>query len=302
MPIISVVIPAYNAEQTILETLASVQNQTFSDIEIIVINDGSTDRTLELVQSVNDSRIKIFSDQNGGLPVARNRGISYAIGELITFIDADDLWTPDKLELQLKVLQQHPEASVAYSWSCLIGQEGSLLARYHPIYFQGDVYHQLLLNNFIANGSNILVYKEAAESIGGFDSTLKSVEDWDFYLRLAAKYQFVVVPEWQILYRQSPNAMTSKVEVMEAEALKVIEKAYRNAPLQYHSLKNRSLAWIHQYCTQQYLKNSTDLRGVQMAAHKLLTAVRFYPPILLDAYTRNLVKWLIKRWIILMIH
>ncbi|MBF2048312.1 MAG: hypothetical protein IGS54_13260 [Elainella sp. C42_A2020_010] len=89
---------------------------------------------------------------------------------------------------------------------------------------------------------------------------------------------------------------------MEAEALKVIEKAYRNAPLQYHSLKNRSLAWIHQYCTQQYLKNSTDLRGVQMAAHKLLTAVRFYPPILLDAYTRNLVKWLIKRWIILMIH
>jgi glycosyltransferase involved in cell wall biosynthesis len=114
MPSISVVVPSYNAEHTILQTVESVQKQTLSNIEIIIINDGSTDRTLELLQSITDQRLKIFSYKNGGLPVARNRGISHAKGEFISFIDADDLWRPDKLELQLTALQQHPEAG-----SCL---------------------------------------------------------------------------------------------------------------------------------------------------------------------------------------
>ena len=117
MPTISIVIPAYNAERTILETIKSVQKQTFSDFEIIVINDGSTDRTLELVLSVEEPRLKIFSYQNGGVSVARNRGISHATGEFIAFLDADDLWTSDKLELQLAGLKQHPEAGIAYSWT-----------------------------------------------------------------------------------------------------------------------------------------------------------------------------------------
>ena len=115
MPTISVVIPAYNAEHTILDTIKSVQQQTFSDYEIIVINDGSEDRTLELVEQVEDSRVKVFSYSNGGLSTARNRGIARATGEYITFLDADDLWTPDKLEAQLAALQKHPEAGVAYS-------------------------------------------------------------------------------------------------------------------------------------------------------------------------------------------
>jgi glycosyltransferase involved in cell wall biosynthesis len=123
-PTISVIIPAYNAERTILETIASVQQQTFSNFELIVINDGSTDRTLELLNSLEDPRLKIFSYSNGGLPVARNRGIYHATGEFITFLDADDLWTPDKLELQLTALQQHSEAGVAYSWTHYMDEKG----------------------------------------------------------------------------------------------------------------------------------------------------------------------------------
>ena len=113
VPIISVTIPTYNAESTILETVESFQNQTFSDWELIVINDGSKDKTLELLQSIEDERIKIFSYENAGLAAARNRGIYHATGEFIAFLDADDMWTPDKLELQLAALQQHPEAGVA---------------------------------------------------------------------------------------------------------------------------------------------------------------------------------------------
>ena len=113
MSTISVIVPAYNAEKTVLETITSVLNQTFSDFELIVVNDGSTDRTLELLSTVKDHRLKIFSYPNGGVPVARNRGLSHATGDFIAFLDADDLWTPDKLELQLATLQQHPDAGTA---------------------------------------------------------------------------------------------------------------------------------------------------------------------------------------------
>ena len=299
MPTISVIIPAYNAERTIIKTVQSVLQQTFSDLEIIAIDDGCTDRTLELLQNVEDNRLKIFSYENGGLPVARNRGIARAEGEFISFIDADDMWTPDKLELQLAALQQNSMAGVAYSWTaCFIdGQEESIFP-YEPVFFEGNVYDKLLVNNIVSNGSNILVRKQAIESVGQFETTLKSCEDWDFYIRLAAQWHFVLVPKHQILYRQSSNAMTSKVEVMEKEALRVIERAYQSAPAEYQFLKKRSLAWIYEYCTQQYLKNSTDVKGAKKASQKFGTAIRWYPRILLGNYGQDLCIWLIKKWIL----
>ena len=298
MSTISVIIPAYNAERTIIKTVESVIQQTFSDFEIIVIDDGSTDRTLELLRDIKDNRLKIFSYENGGLPVARNRGIARATGEFISFIDADDLWTPDKLELQLAALQQNSEAGVAYSWTAYFidGREESIFP-YNPVFFEGNVYDKLLVNNFVASGSNILARKKAIESVGKFEPTLKSCEDWDYYIRLAAKWHFVLVPQHQILYRQSLNTMTSKVEIMEKEALRVIERAYQSAPPEYQFLKNRSLAWIYQYCTQQYLKNSTDISTVKKASQKFWTAIRLHPQMLLGNYARILTKSLIIKWL-----
>lgn len=299
---ISVVIPTYNAEKTIQETVFSVQSQTFSDIEIIIINDGSTDRTLEIIQNISDSRIKVFSYKNRGLPTARNRGIAQATGEFISFIDADDLWTPDKLERQLAALESHPEAGIAYSWTQLIDEQGHFLHRYHPVFFEGDVYTEILVNNFVSNGSNILVRKETVLSVGEFDSTLKSCEDWDFYIRLAAKYHFAIVPDWQILYRQSSTAMSSKVEVMKTSALVVISKAYESAPPEYQHLKSRSLSWIYEYCTQQYLRCSNDLKSVQVATQTFWKAVQLRPQVLLEGYGQSLARWLIKRWLLALIH
>ncbi|URD52532.1 glycosyltransferase [Chroococcidiopsis sp. CCNUC1] len=266
---------------------------------MIVINDSSTDRTLELLQSVKDERLKIFSYENSGLPVARNRGISHAAGEFIAFLDADDMWTADKLELQLAALRQHPEAGIVYSWTSYFidGQEESIFP-YNPIFFEGNVYDKLLVNNFIANGSNILVCRKAIESVGEFEPTLKSCEDWDFYIRLAAKWHFVLVPKYQILYRQSSSAMTSKVEVMEKEALRVVERAYQAAPPEYQFLKKQSLAWVYEYCTQQYLKYSTDLSGVNQAGQKLWKAICLHPQILLGDYAQSLIRWLLKKWML----
>ncbi|MBW4602985.1 MAG: glycosyltransferase [Calothrix sp. FI2-JRJ7] len=300
LPTISIIIPAYNAERTILETIVSVQEQTFSNFELIVVDDGSTDRTLELLHNVKDERLKIFSYENGGVCVARNRGISHANGEFIAFLDADDLWTPDKLELQLAALQQHSEAGVAYSWTYFMDEQGESLSPGEPAFFEGNVYAELLINNFLANGSNPLIRRQAIESIGEFDTTLKACEDWDYWLRLAACWHFVVVPKHQILYRQSSGSASSNVEVMEKANIMMIEKTYRAVPPELQSLKNQTLAWIYRYCAEKVLQYSTDNIGeVNRAGQKLLRAITLNPKILQEKYTQNLIKWFIKRWVLI---
>lgn len=113
LPRISVIIPAYNSENTIIHTINSVLNQTFTDLELIVINDGSQDSTLDIVKQIQDPRIKVFSYSNAGGNVSRNRGLKLAVGEFVSFLDADDLWTPNKLESQLKALEKNLSAKVA---------------------------------------------------------------------------------------------------------------------------------------------------------------------------------------------
>ncbi|MGA9379390.1 MAG: glycosyltransferase family A protein, partial [Phormidium sp.] len=127
MSLISVIIPVYNGEKTIRETIESVLNQTYKNFELIVINDGSQDATLEVVSAIEDQRLKVFSYSNAGLSASRNRGIFQANSEFITFLDADDLWLPDKLESQFNALQNNSEAALAYSWTNYIDESGKFL-------------------------------------------------------------------------------------------------------------------------------------------------------------------------------
>ncbi|MEW5860942.1 MAG: glycosyltransferase [Cyanobacteriota bacterium] len=277
---ISVIVPTLNAERTILRTIKSVLQQTFPNYELIVINDGSSDRTLELLNTIEDPRVKIFSYSNGGLPVARNRGISHATGNFITFLDADDLWTPDKLELQFIALQQHPEAGVVYSWTQFMDNQGKYFHGGKSVFFKGNVYANLLLGNFIDSGSNVLIRRQAIESVGEFDPTLASCEDWDYWLRLAARWPFVVVPKPQILYRQSSGAMSSKIEVMKKYHLIVVERAFQAAPPELQYLKNRSLANIYQFLAHLCLTRIPGAGGAKQAADNLKSAIRLHPEIL----------------------
>ena len=293
MPQISVIIPAYNAEQTIQETIKSVQKQTLLDFELIVINDGSKDKTLEIVKSIKDERLNVFSYENGGLPIARNRGISKANGEYIAFLDADDLWTPDKLELQLAAFHKNPNAGVAYSWTYFmdVDEQGKALS-FHPsaLYsFEGDVYEKLLVSDFIQSGSNTLILKQAIDSVGEFDPALKSCEDWDYWLRLSTRWHFVVVPKHQIFYRRSPTSMSSKVEVMKKAALIAMEKAYRTVPPELQYLKSYTLTNFHKYCASLYLQHRSDVNGISQAQQHLLSAVRIQPRTLLDKTTQKLI-------------
>lgn len=289
MPKASVIIPAYNAERTILETVRSVQEQSLADLEIIVIDDGSTDQTLHLLQELKDSRIKIFSFENCERSVTRNRGIKIASGDYITFIDADDLWTHDKIELQIKALERNPKAGVAYSWTSFINETSNFLFSAKPYSFEGNVYSKILVNNFTICGSNILVRKDIIGAVGEFDPLLNIGEDWDLNIRLAKQCHYVVVPKYQILYRRSSRSTSCKVDAMAKGTIQVINKAFQSAPPELQYLKDRALSDAYRFISLLYTEHLTSNNETSGAIQSLKKALRHYPVIILEKETQRLI-------------
>ena len=274
---ISVILPVYNGEKTIQRTVESVLHQTYSEFELIVINDGSQDNTLNILSNIADPRIKIVSYANAGVSASRNRGIALATGEFISFIDADDLWTAEKLAAQLNALQTHPTAAVAYSWTDWIDENDRPLRPGGRSTVSGNVYEHLLLRDFIESGSNILVRRSALDTVGLFDETLSFAEDWDLWLRLAAQYEFVGVPAPQILYRVSAHSASCNVWQMEAGSLQVINRAFSQAPQALQSLKSQVLASRYQYFTIKAIEGNLERRLGMAAARYFWTAIRHQP-------------------------
>jgi glycosyltransferase involved in cell wall biosynthesis len=280
MSVISVIIPIYNGENTIKKTIESVLNQTFTDFELIVIDDGSQDSTLAVLEDIKDFRLKVFSFPNAGVSESRNRGLAKASGEFISFLDADDLWTPDKLEAQLKALQENPQAAVAYSWSDWIDESGQFLRSGGHITVNGNAYTQLLLRDFIESGSNPLIRRQALDGVGGFDQSVTPAEDWDMWLRLAAHYEFVTVPSPQILYRVYPSSASFNVWKMEAGSLKVIERNFAQAPESIQHLKREILGSRYEYLTFKAVEGNLERNKGLTAARFLWQAVRYKPSML----------------------
>lgn len=264
-PLISVIIPVYNGEKTIRETIESVLNQTYKNIELIVINDGSLDLTLNVTSSIKDPRLKVFSYKNAGVCMSRNRGIERTCGQFISFLDADDIWTPDKLEMQLKALQANPQASVAYSWVDYIDERGDFVRHGNHITINGDAYEKMLIQNILENGSNPLIRRQGLINVGIFNQSLTLAEDWDMWLRLAALYDFVTVPYVQILYRTSSSSESTNVLKMEKACLKLIEQAFIRAPVSLQHLKKKSLSTLYNYLTFKSLESPSNRKNSMIA-------------------------------------
>lgn len=280
MPEISVIIPAYNAEKTICKTIASVCEQTFTDLEILVIDDGSTDATLEKISTINDPRLQVFSYSNSGVAINRNRGIEKATGNYLAFIDADDIWMPNKIEDQWKALQNAPKAAVAYSWSDYIDSYGKLSHSGQRSQFDGNVLPNLLVNNFLESGSNPLIRQIAIQKIGSFEPSLVPAEDWDFYLRLAAHYEFVLVPEVHILYRISTQAASANTTKMEAKSLQVIERVFREVPGSWQYLKKESIKNLYTWLLFRTLEGKNNRQKSKVAARYFWKAIASNPSLL----------------------
>lgn len=215
--LVSVIIPAYNAELFLPRTLKSVLAQTYTHFEVIIVDDGSQDQTATIVQAFaqNDHRIRLLSQANAGVAAARNTGIQAAQGNWVAPIDADDLWHPENLAVQVSHILQSPESvGVVYSWSVDIDEQDRLTGTVRAATIEGYVYPTLICHNFIGNASATLIRRSCFETITGYDTTFQAqqaqgCEDWDLYLRLARQYEFRVVPQFLIGYRKPASSMSS---------------------------------------------------------------------------------------------
>jgi glycosyltransferase involved in cell wall biosynthesis len=275
MPLVSVIIPVYNGQKTIKFTIESVLQQILSDIEIIVINANSSDKTSNILNQIQDSRLKIFTYPKANVAVNRNRGLIHAKSEFVSFLDADDIWTPDKLEAQYNVLIENPAAGVAYSFTNAIDENGKFLRKCSHATWTGDVYAKLLLDDFIGSGSNVMVRSCAFTDVGNFDELLTNAQDTEMWLRLAAKYHFTVVKKAQVLYRISGNSMSSDILGLEKSNLAVIEKAFAHpkaASLQH--LKLPATANLYKYLCYKALEAPPGQQNTIQAIRFLWKAIK----------------------------
>lgn len=217
-PLVSVIIPAYNSSRYICEAIDSVLSQTYDNLEVIVVNDGSTDTTLQVLEKYH-KRIIVIDQLNQGAAHARNTGIKAAKGEFITFLDSDDYWFKQKVELQIQYLRQHPEMGAVYAdWS-----------RWHPVGNefpdpltlapqnvtleidpeQSGWLYEKLFSDFIITTITILIKKSVLDEIGYFDTSLKMGEDYDLWLRLSRVTRIDKLSTPLALYRANLDSITN---------------------------------------------------------------------------------------------
>ena len=185
--LVSVIIPAFNAEKHIKETIDSALNQTYGNIEVIVVDDGSTDNTRSILNSYIDSgKIKYIFQENDGLAGARNVGMKNAIGKYISFLDSDDIFLPAKIEKQVSCLDAHKECDVSYCdiWHFFEKTPEEKLSLNYVYYSGSEVFSRLLKKNFI-NPLTIVMRRSVYERFGGFNESFKRSEDWEYWIRLS---------------------------------------------------------------------------------------------------------------------
>jgi glycosyltransferase involved in cell wall biosynthesis len=203
LPKVSVITAAYNHVQFVRQSVESVLNQTYRDFEHIVVDDGSSDGTAEVLKTFGD-RIKYIRQANRGAHAAINAGIRESSGEYIAILDSDDAWLPHKLERQMPAFEESPEAGMVYAQACIIDGQSNLknngAPEGKPVINSQRAFEELLQSNFIPVLTAV-IRRDCLEDVGFFKESLKALSDWDLWLRIALKWPIVFIPEPLGLYR-----------------------------------------------------------------------------------------------------
>lgn len=272
MPKVSIIIPAYNAMAYLPETLQSALDQTFTDFEVLIINDGSSDQILEWADQIQDPRVRLITQENQGLSGARNTGIWRSQGEYLAFLDADDIWEATKLEKQVACLDRNPSVGLVSSWVKCVDEKGKWIESPQTPKSQGDeLKRDLFISNIVLCGSTPLVRCCCFEKVGFFDRTLRSIEDWDMWLRLAPHYQFYVIQEPLVQYRKHPGSMSKNIRVMVESANQVMVRAFQSAPPEYRHLEGIGISSICVGSSWITLNEKEDLQEAFLFARMALT-------------------------------
>jgi hypothetical protein len=235
----SVVIPAYNAADTLGEAINSVLAQTRKDFEVIVIDDGSNDNTAVIAASFTDRRVKVYSQENAGPSAARNRGIARAMGEYVSSLDSDDLWLPDYLAEMGRALEENPQADFAYTHAWILDASDRFrtvpTGAWHrpptPMLPREQFIAELLQECFVNAPT---VRRTALEQVGGYDESISHGEDWELWLRLAnAGFEAVRVAGPLTIYRNRPgshSADQAAMAVAPAMVYRTVLERHRPSP------------------------------------------------------------------------
>jgi glycosyltransferase involved in cell wall biosynthesis len=267
--LVSIIIPVRNGERFLRRTLASALAQTYSPIEVIVVDDGSTDRTAILVEAATarDNRIRLFRRPKSGVAGARNFGISQARGNLIAPLDADDLWHPEKIARQIRLIQASPpEVGLVYCWSICIDEDDFVMP---PIISksraQGRVTAELAKTNILENSSSPLIRRSCIDAVGGYDTSLQphGAEDWKLYLALSEICEFTLVPEHLVGYRQSTGSLSRDVTGMAQSTELVVRWMTEKWPDLAEELKCRRTYNINSYLADIALGNNQCLEALR---------------------------------------
>ena len=208
-PRVSVIIPTYNCAQYLPGAIESVIAQTFRDYELIVVDDGSTDETAEVIKKYGD-RIKYLYQENSGPGAAKNLGIKASGGSFVATLDADDRWQPQKIEIQYEYMRCHPEVGLVYANCSTFNKQGIVTEAYdgkHRIVYQGDIFDKLIVKNFIAS-ITIMVRKECLDKVGLFPEDFMISEDWHLWLRIAKNYPIGYIDQPLAMYRWQKKSLT----------------------------------------------------------------------------------------------
>lgn len=262
-PKVSVIIPTYNSAKYIIETINSIINQTVAPFEIIVVDDGSTDETGLLLESRFGDKIHYIYQENRGPAPARNTGIRNARGNLIAFIDADDLWLPQKLEKQIIYLKDNPEIALVYTNLYLFSDEGiKSPVKFRPHY--GDGFLHLLRRNYIAT-STVLVKKECFDKLGLFDERpeIEAAEDYEMWLRISRYFKIGCIKEKLAKHRVS-SLSHSRVLERQIRAGTLVKRQYLDTlPNNKQMQKLKALCWreFHQNSAYAYFYQKKFLKA-----------------------------------------
>ena len=267
-PLVSVVIPAWNCSRWIDEALESVYSQTYRNLEIVVVDDGSTDDTAQILGRHGD-RIRYFHQPNAGTGAARNAGVAQARGELIAFLDNDDVWMPEKLERQVRALQGWPQCGLVFADGRRFNEAGvrpeSLLPSRlepwmdecrteDPEVFVGSLAREFYFGCPISSASAVLARRSVIVAVGGFDEGLTITDDYDLWLRIARECPVIMLRTCLYLWRWRDDSQSGPVAERQYRwnraSIKVIEKHLADAPSDAIREIKRNLALRYWFCAQ----------------------------------------------------
>lgn len=288
IPIISVVIPMFNVEKYIKESIESVLSQTYHNFELILVDDGCTDNTLKVVEQFDDFRIRLVKQSNRGLPGARNTGINHARGIYIALLDADDFWAPEKLALHLRHLTTNPDVGVSYCPSLFVDEDSTLLGiGQFPKLTQITTPH-IFCRNPVGNGSAAVIRRSLLNEVNYlgdkqdkyrtmyFDESLRQSEDIEFWTRIAitTNWRFEGIAEPLTYYRVNEGGLSANLEKQLNSWQHAVSQNRSKNPKFFKQYYKLAKAYQLRYLARRAIQSDSKLAGLSLIHQALFCDLR----------------------------